>query len=191
MVRLRAVSLVFLALPLLCGCSTVKKGLASRDGAKTESSDKNIKRETIIGVVESVNPEQQFVLVRMEQKMNIAAGTKLETRSPNGLYSQLVAGPERKLNFLAADIVQGAPHAGDLVVISRVVVEPSSDKPAAPGGKPEPANGPILTSQPPAVVSPASPDPATMIPGVPPTDPGAGHVPPAMFSSPPPLPPQP
>ncbi len=186
MVRLQTLLLLAFAIPLLSGCGIVKKSLAGRPSPKKERNDAGVVRETVVGVIESVNPEQQFVLVRMEQRMNIAAGTRLETRSPNGMHSQLVAGPERKLNFLAADIVDGAPHAGDLVVVSTTPVGAPGGTPSEPGKKDD-RTGPILTSQPPSS-SPEIP-PGDPVPGVPPSDPVPG-VPPPFYSSPPPLPPQ-
>jgi hypothetical protein len=173
------------------GCGLAKRGLASIGSKRSDRDDeerKNIARETVVGVIESVNPEQRFVLVRMEQGIAVNAGTRLETRSPNGLLSKLVAGPERKLNFLAADIVEGMPHAGDVVV----VVPTGVPQPGAPDTPPgvDPAKPgklePILTAEPPpgslpqpgefssplpppaGSPWPGSPD-ANLVPGVPPT----------------------
>ncbi|WP_113958640.1 hypothetical protein [Roseimicrobium gellanilyticum] len=137
------------------GCGLAKRGLAgigsSKKGDRNKEEKKDASRDTFVGVIESVNPEQQFVLVRMEQGFAIAAGTPLETRSANGLLSRLVAGPERKLNFLAADIVDGMPHAGDMVVLPAGSA-PAGTAPDTPPGT-EPAKPgklePILTAEPP------------------------------------------
>jgi hypothetical protein len=138
------------------GCGLAKRGLASMGGSKRGDRDrdreeKHADRDTYVGTIESVNPEQQFVLVRMELGVAVAAGTQLETRSPNGLLSRLVAGPERKMNFLAADIVEGMPHAGDVVVLP-AGASPSSTSPGTPPGT-EPAKPgkpePMLTADPP------------------------------------------
>lgn len=182
------------------GCNATKGGLSKGNAKKNQGQEENqdVPRDTYVGVIESVNPEQQFVLVRIEQRVPISAGTQLETRTTSGLRARLVAGPERKLNFLAADIVDGLPHAGDVVVLPAGApsgTAPPTLPPGTPGGEPATPGKfePILTAEPPpgslpqpgVYSSPMSPPPggqtipnpgvpdANLIPGVPPT----GHPP--------------
>jgi hypothetical protein len=110
----------FLTLGLLAclvfasGCSLMRKHALLRKHAQNPAGKHS---DVYLGVVESVNPEQKFVLLRTEIRVTLAAGTKLETRSPNGTMASLVVTPERKMNFLSADITEGAPAAGDAVIL--------------------------------------------------------------------------
>ena len=122
------------------GCRLLKKGLFSRKHPAAQT-DKN--SDMYLGMVESVNPEQKFVLVRTEIRMPVAAGTKLETRAPNGTKASLMVTPEHKGNFLSADIVEGAPSTGDAVILpARAAIEPAAP-PATAGvsGTGTPASG--------------------------------------------------
>jgi hypothetical protein len=95
-------------------CGVLKKHLFSRKHSPV-SVDKN--RDVFIGLVESVNPEQKFVLVRTELRMMVAPGVKLESRSAKGTKASLLVTPERKMNFLSADITEGSPASGDMVIL--------------------------------------------------------------------------
>jgi hypothetical protein len=112
------ISLVrFLLLPLLClplcGCGIISKALQHH---KKDDKDKQPK-DIAIGVIEMVNPEQHFVLIRTGMQYKLSPGWKLETRPLNGPKSVLSITPEQKLNFLSADIVEGFPQQGELVVL--------------------------------------------------------------------------
>lgn len=185
------------------GCGLAKRGLAAtglgnskKNREKGEERKIDGTRDLFVGTIESVNPEQQFVLVRIEQRLAIAAGTQLETRTSSGLRARLVAGSERKLNFLAADIVDGLPHAGDMVVLpagSPAFVPPGT--PSTPGAPATPGKlEPILTTQPPPSTGTfSSPLPAGeggssySVPGVPAGEPIPG-VPPQGYPAPMPVP---
>jgi hypothetical protein len=91
------------------GCGLLKKR------SKPAQADNGTDR--FLGVIESVNPEQKFVLVRTEYRMTLPPGTKLESRALNGTRASLVVTPERKMNFLSADIDEGTPAAGDAVIL--------------------------------------------------------------------------
>jgi hypothetical protein len=109
-------TLAILAAVLPAGsCGVLKKHHLFSRKHSPAPADKN--RDVFIGVVESVNPEQKFVLVRTELRMAVAPGAKLESRSANGTKASLVVTPERKMNFLSADITEGAPAAGDMVIL--------------------------------------------------------------------------
>jgi hypothetical protein len=154
MIRRLLFMLAILAAVLPAGsCSLFKKHLLSRKYSPVPA-DKN--SGVFIGMVESVNPEQKFVLIRTELRMVVAPGSKLESHSASGTKASLVVTPERKMNFLSADITEGSPSAGDVVIMSAQVAaaaaaaatpaaEPGSV--AAPAMRP-PASEPALPAPP-------------------------------------------
>jgi hypothetical protein len=132
-------TLVLLAcLAFASGCSLIKKRALLRKHAQN-AANKN--SDVYLGVVESVNPEQKFVLVRTEIRIALAAGTKLETRSPSGTMAILVVTPERKMNFLSADITEGAPAAGDAVILPASSAAQASGATATAGSAEECTTG--------------------------------------------------
>ncbi len=96
------------------GCAVFKKQLLSRKYSKVPEDKSN---DVFIGIVESVNPEQKFVLIRTELRIAVTPGTVLESHAMNGAKASLVVTPERKMNFLSADVREGVPAAGDVVVL--------------------------------------------------------------------------
>lgn len=70
----------------------------------------------VVGVIELVNPEQNYVLINCEQRLNIPAGTELIAQTADGSKSKLKVSPERKGNYITADITEGAPQVRDLVL---------------------------------------------------------------------------
>jgi hypothetical protein len=200
MSRLCVVLLLSSLVVFSSGCGLAKRGLAKMSRPKKGQNEekKDVVKDTYVGVIESVNPEQQFVLVRLEQRLAISAGTQLETRTTSGLRAKLVAGPERKLNFLAADIVDGVPHAGDIVVLPAGAMgtgAPGTTPPGTTPGTPPSTPGklgPILTAEPPpntlpqpgifSSPMPPSGGPSYSVPGAPGADPVPG-VPPVGYPS--------
>lgn len=108
----------FFLLPLLClslgSCGAVSKALHSHH--KKVDEDKTPK-DLFIGVIEMVNPEQHFVLIKTGIQLKLQPGWKLETRPNTGDKAVLTITPEQKLNFLSADIVDGFPQRGEIVVL--------------------------------------------------------------------------
>lgn len=134
----RALVLLALLACMVCdsGCGLLKKQLLWRKRSPVPA-DKNL--DVLIGIVESVNPEQKFVVVRTNLRLTLGAGTRLEARSASGAKSTLVVTPERKMNFLSADIAEGLPSVGDVVVLpAHAAVPPAAPQspPAAPGALP-------------------------------------------------------
>ena len=127
---------------LLSGCGLLKKFLHSRKHPPAEADHSG---NVFVGVIESVNPEQKFVLVRTDMRMVIAPGTRMETRSINGAKGALVVTPEHKMNFISADIAEGSPAAGDIVIIHS-----QSDVP----GQPAVPSVPSLQAPPAAMPAP-------------------------------------
>lgn len=129
----------------LTGCGTFERGWAFLKGKPKEDGVATAARETVIGIVESVNPEQKFVLVRMDVRMAVAAGTRMETRPQKGMKAVLMATPERKQSFVSADIVDGFPAPGDLVVMPPGVEPPPVSAPVVPGVESAPSQLPPAT----------------------------------------------
>lgn len=154
---------LFLGL-LLAGCS-----LAKRDRPKPEPAGT---RTTLVGIVEMVNPEQNYVLIRCEQVPVLAAGTALIALDASGAEAALVLSPERKGRYLTADIRSGQPQVSNLV-LHRTTASPataSASAAAAESAAPQPSTVPPPTSPPVAPMPlepPADPAPALPLPSVP------------------------
>ncbi len=135
--RLRIISLC-LSLPFfLGGCGLVGKWFRPKP-----KPDHTPPHDLFIGSVESVNPEQHFVLIRTVMRTTLPAGSKLETRPTSGSKARLTITPEQKLNFLAADITEGFPQVGDAVVLPpQFPAAPAPGTAAPPLQLPLPAGG--------------------------------------------------
>jgi len=83
---------------------------------KKSSEDKSVGQAKVIGVIEMVNPEQNYVLINCEHRVDIPAGTEIISQGVNGTDAKLKVTPERKGNYITADITQGTPQVRDLVV---------------------------------------------------------------------------
>lgn len=97
---------VFLLTCILAACAS-----------KPESKPKPTGQSTLIGMVEMVNPEQNYVLIRCDQVLSLNAGTEVTALRSDGHKSKLVLTPERKGYYLTADIKEGQPAVSDLVLI--------------------------------------------------------------------------
>ncbi len=127
---------------------------------------------TLIGMIEMVNPEQNYVLIRCEQMPEISAGTELTSVSADGKKSKLALSPERKGHYLTADIKEGQPTVSSLVLLASRTAVPPAPAPTpvvAPPVSPSrslvmpelpliPTNLPSPTSTPAAPTTP-TPDP--------------------------------
>jgi hypothetical protein len=111
-----------LCLPFLLGltsCTYLENklgGMMPSFPKKKGTEDKRIGEAKVIGVIEMVNPEQNYVLINCEQRVDIPAGTEIISQGVNGSNAKLRVTPERKGNYITADITQGAPQLRDLVV---------------------------------------------------------------------------
>ncbi len=114
---------------LLCALSFVT-GCASKKEKKPEPTG----RATLIGMIEMVNPEQNYVLIRCEPMPSLAAGTELIAISASGEKSKLVLTPERKGYYITADIKEGTPGVSNLVLHqhSATALAPPPETPATP-----------------------------------------------------------
>ncbi len=101
----------------------------------------------VVGVIELVNPEQSYVLINCEQRLNIPAGTELIAQTADGSKSKLKVSPERKGNYITADITEGTPQVRDLVLYQVKAGDPTSHPsttPAAPTTSPPITLTPIM-----------------------------------------------
>lgn len=114
---------------LMPGC-----GLFKRKPKAPEEAPKTV----LIGVVEMVSPEQNYVLIRCEQMPDLAAGAELTALDATGTESKLKLTPERKNRYLTADIVQGSPRVANLVLYKRSA-QATQVPPGAPPTIPAPA----------------------------------------------------
>lgn len=106
--------LLLLTLPvLLGGCGSLPKWFTKKARHNKDAETNDVQ----VGIIEMVNPEQGFVLVKTSTEYNLQAGRKLETRPLAGIRSVLTVSPEQKLNFLTADITEGLPQKGEIVVL--------------------------------------------------------------------------
>lgn len=109
----------YLYLPLLLGlssCTYFENKFGGWGTSKKSSEDKSIGEAKVIGVIELVNPEQNYVLINCEHRVDIPAGTEIISQGINGTDAKLRVTPERKGNYITADITQGTPLVRDLVV---------------------------------------------------------------------------
>jgi hypothetical protein len=89
---------------------------------------------TLLGMVEMVNPEQNYVLIRCDQMPALADGTQLTTLGADGSKATLLLTPERKGRYLTADIKEGQPAVNHLVLLpkSSLPPPPAVTEPSAP-----------------------------------------------------------
>ena len=145
-----------LCLSLLLGLSSCTY-LANKLGAWAPASsnkspeDKRIGEAKVIGVIELVNPEQNYVLINCEQRVDIPAGTEIISQGIHGSDAKLKVTPERKGNYITADITQGMPQLRDLVVYQ---VRRGEAPPAATVNTPESVGVPLTPVMQPDVVPP-------------------------------------
>lgn len=126
----------------LSSCTYLENKLAARKAASKKSSeDKRIREAKVIGVIEMVNPEQNYVLINCEQQVDIPAGTEILSQGVNGTDGKLKVTPERKGNYITADIVEGSPQVRDLVIY-KVDTDVAPEQPAQPQTAPV-VTGPV------------------------------------------------
>jgi len=150
-------------LQVLTGCGLIgKAGGLFHFGSHAKKADTDdAKKDLFIGLIEMVNPEQRFVLVRTNANILYTKGALLETRTPAGTVAKLIVTPERKTNLISADIMEGQPQKGDAVMLPGNSAPITSDENKTKTGVPDPGQ------------LPAHPLPTSseeMIPGVPPSD---------------------
>lgn len=130
----------WLGIAVLLGLSSctyfMGKYAAWKLSSQKDSKNNRMGEAKVIGVIELVNPEQNYVLINCEQRLNIPAGTEIVAQGPDGAKTKLKVSPERKGNYITADITEGAPLLRDLVLYQ---VKPGELATAAQGAAPAPA----------------------------------------------------
>jgi hypothetical protein len=121
---------------MLMGCSLVISSCASTEKAAkpikgTEDSEEG--PTFLVGLIEFINPEQQFVLIKTQPGISLKTGDQLTALDATGSLSQLTVTPERKGSHITADISGGNPRVGNLVAYQpkqqKVADSPESDAP--------------------------------------------------------------
>jgi hypothetical protein len=87
-----------------------------------------------IGEIVSVHPDEKFVLVKRFLQAGAFGSELIASVSPEGTTSSLSLTGEKLGRFYAADIQEGKPSRGDLVVIRR------TDGKGPPNGRSEPSS---------------------------------------------------
>lgn len=141
---------------LLCSCGLFKRKEEPKPtGPKT----------TLVGIVEMVNPEQNYVLIRCEQVPALGPGTELIALDATGVESKLKLTPERKGRYLTADITGGQPKVMNLVIYRTSGAE-TPTVPTAPVPAPVP-----MPEVPPIPLEPGVPPQVLLEPLLPTTPP--------------------
>ncbi len=183
-----------LCLLLLCLASCASKDPSTTPIEGTENSPDG--PGYLVGIVEFVNPDQRFVLIKTQGAALVPSGASLTALDATGALSEIVVSPERKGAHLTADIKSGNPRAGNLVVY-QPEKKGSGSPPTATRG---PSSGPDVEwreGQPPPLDPAFAPsaDPLSPTPDTIPLAPGESPIPlqpsPIDPISPLPAPPQP
>lgn len=154
MASMRFLLCLFSILSLVCLLPSCKS-------AKEPKKDSKV---TLIGFVEMVNPEQNYVLIRCEQLFALSAGTELTALDATGSVSKLRLTPERKGRYLTADIVSGQPRVMNLVMQEHTFEPTSAASLAAATG-----TAPVIPTEPLMPLTPQRPGGA-VIPSLPTID---------------------
>jgi hypothetical protein len=73
--------------------------------------------EVDVGEIALVDLKRRFVLIDLQSNLYIPPpGATLRSKSASGKIARLRVGPEQKRPFVAADIIDGEPETGDLVL---------------------------------------------------------------------------
>ena len=126
-------SLLACSVALLTACASTSKDKDSKD-----DSDKAKNDPVAVGIIEFVNPDQKFVLIKMHTRQPMPIGQSLTALDATGALTQLTISPERKGTHVTADIKSGNPRPGNLVIFQ--------PDPAAPPPTPAPTVNPSLPS---------------------------------------------
>lgn len=113
---LRALTLL-LAL-CFASCSAWKNKVPKAAPVKFPAAvqDAGVRQPVVVGIIRMVNEEAQFVVVEGDSLDLITTGTELKCMRNGVVCGAVKIGPERKRQFLTADITAGPLHAGDQVV---------------------------------------------------------------------------
>lgn len=132
---------VLLAVGLAAGlpsCRTLEKAVAGTDPSATDPAmEASTPSDPVlpIGVVQHVDEVARFILIRSSRGFQIEPGTILTVHGNSSEPTATVkVSPARKGAFLTADLVEGAPKAGQTVTMVHAPAGVSGPLPAAPAG---------------------------------------------------------
>ena len=108
-----------------------------------EDKDNRTGQAQLIGVIEMVNPEQNYVLINCSQRRNLPPGTELIALDSAGAKSKLLVTPEKKENYITADIKEGHPTVSSLV-LQKIRDSDTLPPPPVPGA---PQAAPTITPE--------------------------------------------
>ena len=141
------VILIFSGSVTSCGLSGKgdnTEGKEAKGGAmaKGQNEEKDQKRASasfrVVGEIVSVHPAEKFVLIkRYVQGGGFGQGTLIASVSPGGVTCSLALTGERLGRYYAADIQEGRPSKGDVVVVRQLpegAVPPVTSAPTSPQG---------------------------------------------------------
>lgn len=149
---------VSLLAALFMSCASDQKDKTSKSDDKKPNTD-----PIPVGIVEFVNPDQKFVLIKMQGRQPMPIGQSLTALDATGALTQLTVSPERKGTHVTADIKSGNPRPGNLVIYqpdasTSLPVTPAPVNPNPPitpnnavewrDGQPPPIAAPEITSIP-------------------------------------------
>lgn len=164
---MRLILCLLVCIPWMSGCGNLQN-LANKSRAKRQQKAMEKLAETsseeaaarlganAVGQVAYVDDAEQFLLIRTLEGLALPAGAALETREGGKQTAVLQTTAERKDSFVAADILQGHPRAGESIYPSKVKVsQPVAGLPVPVS----PATGTAAGSSSPAVPAMALPQP--------------------------------
>jgi len=138
----RALFLALLAVaPASCSLFKERGGKGTAENGKPESKDEGQQAAEqapvrVVGEIVSVYPDEGFVLIRRHaQGGSFGKGNLIASVSPGGQTASLVMTGERLGRFHAADVQEGTPTKGDMVIVRRLPegsIAPSTLVPQAP-----------------------------------------------------------
>lgn len=135
---------VFVLLLVVLGCASKDQALKPVEG----SEDSKDGPTYLVGIIEFVNPEQQFVLIKAQSGITLPPGHTLTALDATGALSELVISPERKASHLTADIKSGNPRVGNLVAYlpknQTNVVASTTESETTDGTTPAPGSTPLV-----------------------------------------------
>jgi hypothetical protein len=104
-----------LVLLIAAGCATTTSSETKLKPVKGTENEKDGPMY-LVGIIEFVNPEQGFVVFKAEQGVDLPTGHALTALDATGALSELTISAERKGPHVTADIKEGFPRAGNLVI---------------------------------------------------------------------------
>jgi hypothetical protein len=132
------VLLIVLVSGVLANCGLLGKTFAKDgkdDTKKEESAEAELPPVRLVGEIASLHREEGFVLIHRYAQGNFGKDGLLSSMSPDGTTASLRLTGERLGRYFAADIQEGSPSQGDLVIARRLPAEavaPSSPVPEMP-----------------------------------------------------------